>query len=64
MAGGSLIAACLALAALTLLAPSSPSYDPFAWLVWGRELDGGEPFGLAGGPSWKPLPVLLAAPFS
>ncbi len=62
-----LVAACLALAALTLLAPSSPSYDPFAWIVWGRELmpgAGGEPFGLAGGPSWKPLPVLFTTPFS
>lgn len=62
-----LVAAALALAALTLLAPSSPSYDPFAWIVWGRELmpgAGGPPFGLAGGPSWKPLPVLFTAPFS
>ncbi len=25
---------------------------------------GGPPFGLAGGPSWKPLPVLLTAPFA
>ncbi|HEU4702527.1 MAG TPA: hypothetical protein VFS37_08605 [Conexibacter sp.] len=62
-----LVAASLALAALTLLAPSSPSYDPFAWIVWGRELmpgAGGEPFGLAGGPSWKPLPVLFTTPFA
>jgi hypothetical protein len=62
-----LVAAALALAALTLLAPSSPSYDPFAWIVWGRELmpgAGGGPFGLAGGPSWKPLPVLFTTPFS
>jgi MFS family permease len=62
-----LVAVALALAALTLLAPSSPSYDPFAWIVWGRELmpgAGGEPFGLAGGPSWKPLPVLFTTPFS
>lgn len=62
-----LVAACLALAALTLLASSSPSYDPFAWIVWGRELmpgAGGEPFGLAGGPSWKPLPVLFTTPLS
>ena len=61
------MAAALALAALTLLAPSSPSYDPFAWIVWGRQLmpgAGGEPFGLAGGPSWKPLPVLFTAPFA
>jgi hypothetical protein len=62
-----LVAACLALAALTLLAPSSPSYDPFAWIVWGRELmpgADGPPFGLAGGPSWKPLPVLFTTLFS
>jgi hypothetical protein len=59
-----LVAGALALAALTLLAPSSPSYDPFAWIVWGRQLAGEEPFGLAGGPSWKPLPVLFTAPFS
>ena len=46
-----LLAGCLALAALTLLAPSSPSYDPFAWIVWGRELVGaGQTFGVAGGP--------------
>ncbi|HEV7772486.1 MAG TPA: hypothetical protein VGO48_04235 [Conexibacter sp.] len=66
-AAGVLIAGSLAIAALTLLAPSSPSYDPFAWIVWGRELmpgAGGEPFGLSGGPSWKPLPVLFTAPFS
>lgn len=60
-----LVAGCLALAALTLLAPSSPSYDPFAWIVWGRQLVGsGESFGVAGGPSWKPLPVLFTAPFA
>ena len=61
-----LVAAALALAALTLLAPSSPSYDPFAWIVWGRELlpGAGAPFGLAGGPSWKPLPVLFTTPFA
>jgi len=62
-----IVAAALALAALTLLAPSSPSYDPFAWIVWGRELmpgAGGEPFTLAGGPSWKPLPVLFTTPFA
>jgi hypothetical protein len=67
LAAGILIVGSLAIAALTLLAPSSPSYDPFAWIVWGRELmpgAGGEPFGLAGGPSWKPLPVLFTAPFS
>jgi hypothetical protein len=53
---GKLIAVCLALAGLSLLLPSELSYDPWAWLVWGREL---AHFGLdtTGGPSWKPLPV-------
>ena len=46
----------LALAALSLVLPSEPSYDPWAWIVWGREIAF---LGLdtTGGPSWKPLPV-------
>ncbi|MBS1870958.1 MAG: hypothetical protein JSS99_14995 [Actinobacteria bacterium] len=60
-----LVAGALGLAGLSLLAPSSPSYDPFAWLVWGRELThAGQTFAVAGGPSWKPLPVLFTAPLS
>jgi hypothetical protein len=58
-----LVLGCLALAALSLLLPSAPTYDPWAWLVWGREvvhLD----LSTVGGPSWKPLPVLFTAPFS
>src|SRR6188472_1348872 len=54
---------CLALAALSLLEPGSPTYDPWAWLIWGREvvhLD----LSTVGGPSWKPLPVLLTTPFA
>ena len=61
-----LIAACVALAALSLLLPSQPSYDPFAWLVWGREIAHGG-LDTSGGSSWKPLPVLFTvafAPFS
>ena len=40
------------------LLPYLPVYDPWAWLIWGRELLHG---GLetAAGPSWKPLPVLI-----
>ena len=55
--------ACVSLASLTLLLPSVPSYDPWSWLVWGREvvhLD----LNTMTGPSWKPLPVLLTAPYS
>jgi hypothetical protein len=52
-----------ALAAVSLALPYLPVYDPWAWLVWGRELMHG---GLetASGPSWKPLPVLVDAPLS
>lgn len=58
-----LLAGCLALAALSLLLPSAPSYDPWAWIVWGRELVALD-LDTTGGPSWKPLPVLFAAAFA
>src|SRR5205809_193676 len=48
---------------LTFLMPSAPTYDPWAWIVWGREvlhLD----LSTVDGPSWKPLPVLLTTPFA
>jgi hypothetical protein len=69
VAGGRLYlllgALALVIAAFTLLIPSTPSYDPWAWLVWGREIIH---FNLqtTGGPTWKPLPVIfttLFAPF-
>jgi hypothetical protein len=59
-------AVCVSLAALSLLAPSQPSYDPWAWLVWGRDL-AHLSLDTTAGPSWKPLPVVfttLFAPFS
>lgn len=63
--GALLVGGCLALAALSLLAPSIPSYDPFAWIVWGREITAaGQSLGMAGGPSWKPLPVVFTTVFS
>jgi hypothetical protein len=57
------IGVAAALAAVSLALPYLPVYDPWAWLVWGRELMHG---GLetAAGPSWKPLPVLIDAPLS
>ncbi|HYH53283.1 MAG TPA: hypothetical protein VD761_04055 [Solirubrobacterales bacterium] len=57
------LAAALVLAAASLALPFWPVYDPWAWLVWGRELLGGG-FETATGPSWKPLPVLIDAPLS
>ncbi len=53
----------LVLAAASLALPYLPVYDPWAWLVWGRELLQGN-FETAAGPSWKPLPVLIDAPLS
>ena len=60
---GLLVLACVALAALSLIGPSTPTYDPWAWIIWGREvmhLD----LATTDGPSWKPLPILFTAPFS
>jgi hypothetical protein len=53
---------CTALAALSALLPTVPSYDPWSWIVWGREVvDPHLSFAVGGGPSWKPLPVLFTA---
>ncbi len=50
----------LALAALSLLLPSAPDYDPLAWLVWGREVAALD-LDTSSGPAWKPLPVAVTA---
>jgi hypothetical protein len=47
---------CAGIAVAALVLPTSLAFDPWAWLVWGREvlrLD----LDTTGGPSWKPLPV-------
>lgn len=54
---------CVALAALSLLLPSTPTYDPWAWIVWGREIAHLD-LSTADGPSWKPLPVIFTTGFS
>jgi len=53
------IAVGIAVLSLFLVAPA-PSYDPWAWLLWGREVAGG---GLStiDGPAFKPLPVAVCA---
>ena len=56
-------AAALLIGALSLLVPSTPSYDPWAWLVWGREIVHIN-LQTTGGPSWKPLPVLFTTVFA
>src|SRR5687768_12730393 len=57
------IAAALALGALSLLYPSTPSYDPWAWIQWGRDIVQLE-LNTDTGPSWKPLPVLFTTVFA
>jgi hypothetical protein len=56
--GGSLV-----LAALSLLLPSAPTYDPWAWIIWGREITQLD-LDTVDGPSWKPLPVLFTTVFA
>src|SRR5205807_7521959 len=53
----------LVIAALSLLIPSTPSYDPWAWLVWGREIVHLN-LQTTGGPSWKPLPMIFTTVFA
>lgn len=57
------VVACAGIAALSLLGPDQPTYDPWAWLLWGREIAHGDLVTVAG-PSWKPLPVFFTTPFS
>jgi hypothetical protein len=58
-----IMAGCLALAAISLLFPSTPTYDPWAWILWGREITQLD-LVTEGGPSWKPFPMLFTIPFS
>ncbi len=53
--------ACIVLAAISAaVLPTVPSYDPWAWISWGREVtDPHLSFAISGGPSWKPLPVVF-----
>ena len=59
------IVACVVLAIVSVFVlPSTPSYDPWAWIVWGREIGSGAfTFATNGGPSWKPLPVVFTTVF-
>src|SRR4051794_22866182 len=54
---------CLGLAALSLLGPAVPTYDPWAWIIWGREITHLD-LNTVSGPSWKPLPILFTTPFA
>jgi hypothetical protein len=60
---GWLAALALALGLVSLLFPSTPSYDPWAWLVWGKEIIHGS-LHTPGGPTWKPLPMIFTTIFA
>ncbi|HWE15116.1 MAG TPA: hypothetical protein VG365_16445 [Solirubrobacteraceae bacterium] len=57
-----LAAGCLLIGALSLLIPSTPSYDPWSWLLWAREILHGQLTITTGGTSWKPLPMIFTIP--
>jgi hypothetical protein len=60
------LVACVAAALVglvSLLFPSGLTYDPWAWLIWAREITHLD-LVTEGGPSWKPLPVLIDVPFA
>jgi len=51
----------VAIAAASLpLVRAAPGYDPWTWLLWGREVAGGG-LSTVGGPAFKPLPVAICA---
>ncbi len=54
----------LTVGALSLLIPSTPSYDPWSWLVWSRQIIHGHLTITSGGTSWKPLPMIFTVPFA
>jgi hypothetical protein len=62
-APSSWIVAAAALAVLSWATlPTIPSYDPYSWIIWGREVsDPHLAFTVFDGPSWKPLPFAFTA---
>jgi hypothetical protein len=57
------VVAAVVLAALSLLLPWALAFDPQAWVVWGRDA-GRLALDTRGGPSWKPLPVVITTPLA
>ena len=58
-----LAAVAVVVAGVSLLMPSAPTYDPWAWIIWGREITQLD-LDTVYGPSWKPLPVLFTTVFA
>src|SRR3954468_12022706 len=61
--GKALVLACRGRGGLSLLGPAVPTYDPWAWIIWGREITHLD-LNTVSGPSWKPLPILFTTPFA
>jgi hypothetical protein len=57
------VVSCLVLAGLSLLVPSTLTYDSFTWANWAREIVHWH-LDTRNGPAWKPLPVLLDLSFA
>jgi hypothetical protein len=60
-----IIGLALIAGAVTLRLPSTPNYDPWVWLIWGREIVHGH-LSTTGGPTLKPLAMVfttIVAPF-
>ncbi len=55
-----ILAILAAAAASPLLVRAAPGYDPWTWLLWGREVAGGT-LSTVDGPAFKPLPVAICA---
>ena len=54
------VAALTVAAVSMLLVDPAPSYDAWAWLLWGREVAGGG-LSTVDGPAFKPFPVAVCA---
>src|SRR5579875_1722516 len=59
-----LAALSLTLGAVSLLAPSTPSYDPWSWALWAQQIVHGHLVITTPGTSWKPLPMIVMIPFA
>ncbi len=57
------VAVVVASALVVLWARTRPGYDPYGWLVWGRQTIRGA-LDTNAAPSWKPLPYLFTLPYA
>src|ERR1700722_3459078 len=60
-----IIGLALIAGAVTLRLPTTPNYDPWVWVIWGREIVHGQ-LSTTGGPTLKPLAMVfttIVAPF-